>query len=92
MPKSCKYEGERVDPLFSAAFGSHCRARSIDCSLGESLMLFILAAESFSKIFTTYSHAPSSCPASGLEIRNQPKKRQEKKLILFFIGEEKFLD
>jgi len=30
--------------------------------------------------------------ASGLEIRNQRKNRQEKKLILFSVGEEKFLD
>jgi hypothetical protein len=78
MPKMCKYEGKPANTLPNFTPDSNRSAAPIDCSSGGALMLFILAAETFSKIFTTYSHALYSCPASGLEIRNRRKNRQEK--------------
>jgi hypothetical protein len=51
----------------------------------------ILAGRCLSKLFTSYSHLLFWRPASGLEIRNPRKVRQEKIPKLFFVGPKKIL-
>ncbi|PYK08668.1 MAG: hypothetical protein DME61_09090 [Verrucomicrobia bacterium] len=62
MPKARKYEGKQTDAHFNVSLAAACRAHVVDRSFGELPVLFILAAKSFSKIFTTYSHALCSRP------------------------------
>ena len=59
--KRCKYEGKRTNARFNITVGSTCRACALSCSFDELLVLFILADESFSEMFTTYSHALCGC-------------------------------
>ncbi len=62
------------------------------CS-GAFCVSFILAAKSFSEMFTTYSHAFLFCLASGLETRNRFQNRQEKNelyLKFYFHRGQKF--
>jgi len=62
------------------------------CS-GAFCVPFILAAKSFSEMFTTYSHAFLFCLASGLETRNRFQNRQEKNelyLKFYFHPGQKF--
>jgi hypothetical protein len=60
---------------------------------GEQLSLsFVLAAGNFLNMFTTYSHALWIVLASGLEIRNQLRKQQEKNEFNFQFRQKNFLD
>lgn len=71
----------------TAGLVSELRRMSVD--VGASL---ILSTRSFSEMFTSYSHRLPLRPASGLEIRNRRKNRQEKKLKFIFRRIKKNLD
>ena len=60
--KTCKYERKRTNARCNITVGSTCRASALSCSFDELLVLFILADESFSEMFTTYSHPLCSRP------------------------------
>ena len=51
----------------------------------------ILGREVYQNLFTCYSHRLPSRPASGLEIRNPNKLRQEKKFNFIFFAIKKIL-
>ena len=51
----------------------------------------ILTARSFLEMFTSYSHRLPVRPASGREIRNRCRNRQEKNSNLFFVATKKIL-
>jgi hypothetical protein len=58
----------------------------------EFSLLFILVAGNLSDMFTTYSHTFVVVLASGLETRNQLRKRQEKNEFYFQFHQKNFLD
>jgi hypothetical protein len=91
MPKRRKYEGKRLKPSCSVRLLRRSRASAINRSVGEFSMLFILAAGSFSNMFTTYSHMLCGCPRQRLETRNQLRKRQEKNEFYFQLRPKNFL-
>jgi hypothetical protein len=86
-----KYEGKSSVARFNAALGATCRWCAVNRLLGEASMLFILAAKSFSEMFTTYSHALCPVLASGLETRNPFQNRQEKNEFYFLRRKKNFL-
>ena len=92
MPKRRKYEGKRLKPSCSVRLLGRSCASAINRSVGEFSMLFILAAGSFSNMFTTYSHMLCGCPRQRLETRNQLRKRQEKNEFYFRLRPKKILD
>ena len=92
MPKRRKYEGKRLEPSCSVGLLRRLCASAIDRSVEEFSLLFILAAGSFSNMFTTYSHTLCGCPRQRLETRNQLRKRQEKNEFYFQLRQENFLD
>ena len=62
LSKRRKYEGKRLEQSRSVCVpGELCEA-AINRSVEEFSLLFILAAGSFSNIFTTYSHTLCGCP------------------------------
>jgi len=83
-----KYEGKSSVARFNAPLGAICRWCAVNRLLGEASMLFILAAKSFSEMFTTYSHAlcPSSPAGLRLEIRS---KIDKKKMNFIFCAAKK---
>jgi hypothetical protein len=76
--KTRKHEGKRLEPSFSVSLPGTLRSRTINRSVEKLTVSFIVAAGSFSEMFTTYSHAFTVALASGLETRNQLRERQEK--------------
>jgi hypothetical protein len=68
--------------MFSLAFSKRRITARLPSELNrlsvEVGALLILAARSFSEMFTSYSHRFPVRPASGLEIRNRRQNRQEK--------------
>jgi hypothetical protein len=91
MSKTCKYEGKRPDARFNLTLAATCRACAANRLLRELSILLILAAKSFSEMFTTYSHALCPVLASGLETRNPFQNRQEKNEFYFWPREKIFL-
>ena len=91
MSKTCKYEGKRPGARFNLTLGTTCRTCAVNRLLREPSMLLILAAKSFSEMFTTYSHALCPVLASGLETRNPFQDRQEKNEFYFSSAEKNFL-
>jgi hypothetical protein len=83
MSNRRKYEGKRTESPCSVRLLRRSRAAAINRSGAELLLLFILAAGNFSKMFTTYSHTLVVVLASGLESRNQLRNRQEKNEFYF---------
>jgi hypothetical protein len=57
LPKTRKYEGKQLGVSFGVSSPATLRARTINRSVEELTVSFILAAGSFSEMFTTYSHA-----------------------------------
>jgi len=92
MPKRRKYEGKRLKPSCIVRLLRRSCASAINRSVGEFSLLFILAAGSFSNMFTTYSHTLYGCPRQRLETRNQLRKRQEKNEFKFRLRQKNFLD
>ena len=91
FPKLPKYEGKCPLSLWS---NNCCEARAI-CPLSFRFRgvkaLLILGNQSFSNMFTSYSHALSFVPAAGLRLEiacNIDKKKSE---LYFFISVKKFL-
>ena len=62
LSKRRKYEGKYVEQPHSVWVPRDFREAAINRSVEEFSLLFILAAGSFSDMFTTYSHALSGCP------------------------------
>ena len=62
MSKTRKYEGELPDASFRALIPRRPYACAINLSVVDLVSLFILAAGSFSEMFTTYSHARCGFP------------------------------
>jgi hypothetical protein len=88
-----KYEGKQTAQSFSDPLYASRQTCVFDRCSGELAVSFILAAKSFSEMFTTYSHALLFCLASGLETRNRFQNRQEKneqKMNFIFHHEQKF--
>jgi hypothetical protein len=66
-----KYEGKLNFRQFNSELGA-ARERWAGTRLFcGGTVPFILAAKSFSEMFTSYSQLLPVCPASGLEIRNR---------------------
>ena len=62
LSKRHKYEGKCLEPSRSVCVPRDFREAAINRSVEELSLVFILAAGSFSNMFTTYSHALYSCP------------------------------
>ena len=92
MAKRRKYEGKQLDWASNVRLPRRSRARVITRSRAKLLLLFIRAAGNFSNMFTTYSHTLVVVLASGLETRNQLRKRQEKNEFYFQLRQKNSLD
>ena len=62
LSKRRKYEGKCLEPSRSVCVPRDFPEATINRSVEEFSLLFILAAGSFSNMFTTYSHALYGCP------------------------------
>jgi hypothetical protein len=61
LPGRRKYEGKRLDVSCGVCLARSSRVPAINDRVEQLLPLFILAAGSFSNMFTTYSHAVLGC-------------------------------
>ena len=61
LSKRRKYEGKCLEPSGSVCVPRDFREAAIDRSVEKFSLLFILAAGSFSNMFTTYSHTLCGC-------------------------------
>jgi hypothetical protein len=62
MSKTRKYEGELPDAPFTLSLSTRPGGCAINRSVVDLIVLFILAAGSFSEMFTTYSHPRRGFP------------------------------
>jgi hypothetical protein len=70
-PKTGKYEGKLNFAQFnSERVGARKRCAGARLFCGSAVP-FILAAQKFQEMFTSYSQLLPFCPASGLETRNR---------------------
>ena len=85
MSKRGKYEGKCLEQSCCVCVSRSCDAPAIVRSVGESSLLFILAAGSFSNMFTTYSHAFVVVLASRLRLEiSHESDKKKMNLILNF--------
>jgi hypothetical protein len=91
LSKRRKHEGKCLEASCGVCARRDRPEAAINRSVEEFSLLLILAAGSFSNMFTTYSHTLCGILASGLETRNQLRKRQEKNEFNFRLGQKIFL-
>ena len=92
MPKGRKYEGKCLEAPCSVCLPRSSCAAVINRSVGEFSLLFILSAGSFSTCSQLIHTRFVAALASGLETRNQLRKRQEKNEFYFRLRPKKILD
>jgi hypothetical protein len=83
LPKTRKYEAKRLRASFSAPLSVSPRVRSINRSIAEFSVLFILASGRFSEMFTTYSHALCGCSPAGLRLEISLETDKKKMNFIF---------
>ena len=91
IAEKVKIRGKNASPPFGEPPEYDGIDRRVDVS--DSLVedSVILGRDVYQNLFTCYSHRLPSRPASGLEIRNRNKLRQEKKLNFIFFAIKKIL-